>query len=70
MKYTNNMDKKQELQEAYLKSLTEKEKKKGTAKSHLGMSFDLEKWLFGMEEKESIVLTWLYKSIKTNRCFY
>lgn len=44
MKYTHNMDKEQELQEAYLKTLTEKEKKGyEIAKSHLGMSFDLEK---------------------------
>lgn len=44
MKYMNNMDKEQELQEAYLKTLTEKEKKGyEIAKSHLGMSFDLEK---------------------------
>lgn len=44
MKYTRKMDKEQELQEAYLKTLTEKEKKGyEIAKSHLGMSFDLEK---------------------------
>lgn len=44
MKYTRKMDKERELQEAYLKTLTEKEKKGyEIAKSHLGMSFDLEK---------------------------
>jgi len=53
MKYTNNMDKEQELQEAYLKSLTEKEKKGyEIAKSHLGMSFDLEKSIGYLEWKK------------------
>lgn len=54
MKYTNNMDKEQELQEAYLKSLTEKEKKGyEIAKSHLGMSFDLEKSIGYLEWKKN-----------------
>lgn len=53
MKYTNNMDKEQELQEAYLKTLTEKEKKGyEIAKSHLGMSFDLEKSIGYLEWKK------------------
>ena len=53
MKYTHNMDKEQELQEAYLKTLTEKEKKGyEIAKSHLGMSFDLEKSIGYLEWKK------------------
>ena len=52
MKY-NNMDKEQELQQAYLNSLSEKEKKGyEIAKSHLGMSFDLEKSIGYLEWKK------------------
>lgn len=46
------MDKEQTLQEEYLKTLTEKEKKGyEIAKSHLGMSFDLEKSIGYLEWK-------------------
>ena len=47
------MDKEQELQQAYLDSLSEKEKKGyEIAKSHLGMSFDLEKSIGYLEWKK------------------
>lgn len=47
------MDKEQELQQAYLNSLSEKEKKGyEIAKSHLGMSFDLEKSIGYLEWKK------------------
>ena len=53
MKYNNIMDKEQELQQAYLDSLSEKEKKGyEIAKSHLGMSFDLEKSIGYLEWKK------------------
>jgi hypothetical protein len=53
MNYIDNMDKEQELQEEYLKTLTEKEKKGyEIAKSHLGMSFDLEKSIGYLEWKK------------------
>ena len=46
------MDNEAELQQAYLDSLTEKEKKGyEIAKSHLGMSFDLEKSIGYLEWK-------------------
>lgn len=51
MTYTNNMNTEQE--QAYLSSLTEKEKKGyEIAKSHLGMSFDLEKSIGYLEWKK------------------
>ena len=53
MKYNKIMDKEQELQQAYLDSLSEKEKKGyEIAKSHLGMSFDLEKSIGYLEWKK------------------
>lgn len=53
MKYNNIMDKEQEIQQAYLDSLSEKEKKGyEIAKSHLGMSFDLEKSIGYLEWKK------------------
>lgn len=53
MNYNNIMDKEQELQQAYLDSLTEKERKGyEIAKSHLGMSFDLEKSIGYLEWKK------------------
>jgi len=53
MKLYNNMDNEDKLQQAYLDSLTEKEKKGyEIAKSHLGMSFDLEKSIGYLEWKK------------------
>lgn len=47
------MDNEEKLQQAYLDSLTEKEKKGyEIAKSHLGMSFDLEKSIGYLEWKK------------------
>ena len=47
------MNKEEELQQAYLKTLKEKEKKGyEIAKSHLGMSFDLEKSIGYLEWKK------------------
>ena len=55
MKYNKIMDKEQELQQAYLDSLSEKEKKGyEIAKSHLGMSFDLEKSIGYLEWKKKM----------------
>jgi hypothetical protein len=48
-----NMDNEEKLQQAYLDSLTEKERKGyEIAKSHLGMSFDLEKSIGYLEWKK------------------
>jgi len=48
-----NMDNEEKLQQTYLKSLTEKERKGyEIAKSHLGMSFDLEKSIGYLEWKK------------------
>lgn len=54
MKHINNMNKEEEeLQQMYLKTLNEKEKKGyEIAKSHLGMSFDLEKSIGYLEWKK------------------
>jgi hypothetical protein len=53
MKLYNNMDNEEKLQQTYLDSLTEKEKKGyEIAKSHLGMSFDLEKSIGYLEWKK------------------
>ena len=53
MKLYNNMDNEEKLQQTYLDSLTEKEKKGyESAKSHLGMSFDLEKSIGYLEWKK------------------
>mgnify|MGYP005726201223 CR=1 FL=1 len=53
MKHINNMNKEEELQQVYLKTLNEKEKKGyEIAKSHLGMSFDLEKSIGYLEWKK------------------
>ena len=53
MKLYNNMDNEDKLQQAYLDSLTEKERKGyEIAKSHLGMSFDLEKSIGYLEWKK------------------
>ena len=47
------MDNEEKLQQTYLKSLTEKERKGyEIAKSHLGMSFDLEKSIGCLEWKK------------------
>jgi hypothetical protein len=47
------MDNEEKLQQAYLDSLTEKERKGyEIAKSHLGMSFDLEKSIGYLEWKK------------------
>ena len=47
------MDNEAELQQAYLNTLTEKERKGyEIAKSHLGMSFDLEKSIGYLEWKK------------------
>ena len=47
------MNKEEELQQVYLKTLNEKEKKGyEIAKSHLGMSFDLEKSIGYLEWKK------------------
>jgi len=48
-----NMDNEEKPQQTYLKSLTEKERKGyEIAKSHLGMSFDLEKSIGYLEWKK------------------
>lgn len=48
-----NMDNEEKLQQAYLDSLTKKERKGyEIAKSHLGMSFDLEKSIGYLEWKK------------------
>ena len=53
MKHISNMNKEEELQQVYLKTLNEKEKKGyEIAKSHLGMSFDLEKSIGYLEWKK------------------